>query len=274
MRNILLLFVFLLAAGAPVLAKKPTLTPVFDLNAHYDYGLGVDKNYKACPVVVDVSGSTVTFSILGEGFEVVKSFSIKDINLDSDKCITGLNLSFNSNFSACYEDYAYAIQGLLDDEDKWVVAFERYTRNYEWYSEDGEKILEWEGNYSDDYHPIYVFDKWYVGWYVCNDIDMIMTFRSNEAGSEIVRVSYVVRSRVYPNPARKSDVVKVELAEPAGSDTKLELTDMSGRVVNVVNAVEGESSISFNASRLRSGTYVYSVISGGYGIEQGKIIIR
>lgn len=264
MRNILLLFVFLLAAGASVSAKKPTLTPVFDLNAHYDYGLGVDKNYKACPVVVDVSGSTVTFSILGEGFEVVKSFSIKDINPRA-----GLNLSFGSNFSRCYDDYAYAIQGLLDDEDKWVVASGGDPK-YEWYSEDGEKILEWEGYFGDEYHPIYVFDKWYVG----NDEDVIMTFRSNEAGSEIVRVSDVVRSRVYPNPARKSDVVKVELAEPAGSDTKLELTDMSGRVVNVVNAVEGESSISFNASRLRSGTYVYSVISGGYGIEQGKIIIR
>ena len=228
---------------------------------------------------MDVSGSTVTFSILGEGFEVVKSFSIKDINLDTDSDIEpGLNQRSDYNFSYDYYMEAYAIQGLLDNTDKWVFGIDlRMGRKELWYSEDGEKILEVDDDGSKLFcYPAYICGKWYIecDHYNHPDNGMIMTFRSNEAGSEIVRVSDVVRSRVYPNPARKSDVVKVELAEPAGSDTKLELTDMSGCIVNVVNVVEGESSISFNASRLRSGTYVYSVISGGYGIEQGKIIIR
>lgn len=101
-----------------------------------------------------------------------------------------------------------------------------------------------------------------------------MTFRSNDVGSEIARVSDVIKSRVYPNPARKSDMVKVELNESAESDTQLELIDMNGRVVTVVKAMEGDTFVSFEASHLPSGAYLYSVSSGGKNTDRGKIIIR
>lgn len=277
MKNFLLLFIALLAVGTTSQAKTPTLAPVLDLADHYEFGVAFDKNNKACPIIVDVVGSSVVYSILGDGFEVIKSFTIKNAYNDSEGNTTE-PIGMDGRQSCFYSeqrqyDEPLAVQGLLDDEDKRVVALllggDYYSGPFAWYDEDGEKILEYEGDSSDNI-PCYIFDKWYV----CHNQEQIMTFRSNDVGSEIARVSDVIKSRVYPNPARKSDMVKVELNESAESDTQLELIDMNGRVVTVVKAMEGDTFVSFEASHLPSGAYLYSVSSGGKNTDRGKIIIR
>lgn len=104
--------------------------------------------------------------------------------------------------------------------------------------------------------------------------DTVYTLRSNESAAETALVASSVRSRVYPNPARKSDVLTIELARPASAGTEVELFGVNGSAALKIKVAEGAVSVPFDAGRLSSGTYVYSVNVDGTSVEQGKIIIR
>ncbi len=269
MKKILMLLTALMAMSVVAVAQNVKLTEVVNLGGHYDLSFGLDKNGKEQPLTVDVNGSTVTYSFLGEDFSVVKTIEVKNgFKGDSRyNFVRGPERPYMEQAIAVYDYYhnPYAVQGLLDDEDEWVVFIsDREEKTCELYNEDGTKII------AVDYFDLLF---WQGKWYLMRD-DTVYTLRSNESAAETALVASSVRSRVYPNPARKSDVLTIELAGPASAGTEVELFGVNGSAALKIKVAEGAVSVPFDAGRLSSGTYVYSVNVDGTSVEQGKIIIR
>ncbi len=269
MKKILMLLTALMAMSVVAVAQNVKLTEVVNLGGHYDLSFGLDKNGKEQPLTVDVNGATVTYSFLGEDFSVVKTIEVKNgFKGDSRyNFVRGPERPYMEQAIAVYDYYhnPYAVQGLLDDEDEWVVFIsDREEKTCELYNEDGTKII------AVDYFDLLF---WQGKWYLMRD-DTVYTLRSNESAAETALVASSVRSRVYPNPARKSDVLTIELAGPASAGTEVELFGVNGSAALKIKVAEGAVSVPFDAGRLSSGTYVYSVNVDGTSVEQGKIIIR
>ncbi len=281
MKKILMLLTALMAMSVVAVAQNVKLTEVVNLGGHYELSFGLDKNGKEQPLTVDVNGSTVTYSFLGEDFSVVKTIEVKngfkeDV-LDGDNMVVRSPKDMNlAQTFAVYDYYhdPYAVQGLLDDEDEWVV-FIRDNDNdvYVLYNEDGREVISLSAKNTWLY-LLFFHGKWYVMDWADNKSPIVYTLRSNESAAETALVASSVRSRVYPNPARKSDVLTIELAGPASARTEVELFGVNGSAALKIKVAEGAVSVPFNAGHLSSGTYVYSVNVDGTSVEQGKIIIR
>jgi hypothetical protein len=77
---------------------------------------------------------------------------------------------------------------------------------------------------------------------------------------------------VYPNPA--SDFIWIEAFDGAAEDTRIEFTDVLGRILHSerFDASFGSTSISLDA--LRSGVYLYGIYEGDRLIEKKKLVVR
>jgi hypothetical protein len=75
-------------------------------------------------------------------------------------------------------------------------------------------------------------------------------------------------SSVYPNPA--DNHVIFELARDA---RRIEITDLTGRVVTMVSVKHGERSVQIDISHLSSGLYLFKV-SDGNAIQTGQIVVQ
>lgn len=278
MKKILMLLTALMAMSVVAVAQNVKLTEVMNLGSHSAEGYGCDKNGNDWPLFIDVNGSTVTYSLLGEDFSVVKTIEIKNgfVRETPDALTSRCYDTFDmwSSFSKHSYRNPYAVQGLLDDDDEWVVIiWDSVNRAYILYNEDGWEVTSLP---IDNINCKFLF---YQGkWYVMDQVDsyslIVYTLRSNESAAETALVASEVRSRVYPNPARKSDVLTIELAGPASAGTEVELFGVNGPAALKIKVAEGAVSVPFDAGRLSSGTYVYSVNVDGTSVEQGKIIIR
>jgi photosystem II stability/assembly factor-like uncharacterized protein len=79
---------------------------------------------------------------------------------------------------------------------------------------------------------------------------------------------------LYPNPANNK--VSVELALENRSDVKINVRDMSGKLVKAISYNDlpaGTESLSIDVSTLKNGNYVISVIQG-QEVKTGKLIVR
>lgn len=272
MKHYLLTFILSILSFT-IQAKDYELTPIFDMSAHYDCGVAIDKNFITHPLIIDINGTDATYTILGNGFKPIKTFTIKnaysshigesgyeDIVLQPDK------VYYYGTFSIYDVESAFALQGLLDDEEKWVIAiYDSNNAFYDrtvYYTEDGIQLPNFSGT-------IYCFGKWYA----VKD-DQIMSFRKNESSKSIEAVANAIKGRVYPNPARKSEIVTIELAEEANDATAVTLFDINGRMLQNISIKDGDNKAQINTAILPSGTYIYHVTTEDNVIDQGKIIIR
>lgn len=265
MKHYLLTFILSILSFT-IQAKDYELTPIFDMSAHYDFGLAIDKNFVGHPVIIDINGSDATYTILGDGFKPIKTFTVKNAyaskNEGSYVRIEPYYIT-NSGLSYTYDEvHPFAIQGLLDDEEKWVIAIRIDYDSKIYYSEDGDKL-------PDIGSATYCFGKWYV-----DNFGQIMSFRKNESSKSIEAVANAIKGRAYPNPARKSEIVTIELAEEANDATAVTLFDINGRMLQNVRIKDGDNKAQVNTATLHSGTYIYHVTREDNVIDQGKIIIR
>jgi hypothetical protein len=82
-------------------------------------------------------------------------------------------------------------------------------------------------------------------------------------------------SQNYPNPFNPSTRIDYSLA--AKSNVSLKVYDMLGReVANLVNATQeaGNHSVSFNASKLASGLYIYTIKSGNNTMSKKMMLLK
>jgi hypothetical protein len=82
-------------------------------------------------------------------------------------------------------------------------------------------------------------------------------------------------SQNYPNPFNPS--TKINYSIPAKSNVSLKVYDMLGReVANLVNATQeaGNHSVNFNASKLASGLYIYTIKSGNNVMSKKMMLLK
>ena len=92
-------------------------------------------------------------------------------------------------------------------------------------------------------------------------------------GNQVVRSFNL--SQNYPNPFNPS--TKIDYSLSSKSNVSLKIYDMLGReVANLVNATQeaGNHSINFNASKLASGMYVYTLRSGNNVMSKKMMLLK
>ena len=85
----------------------------------------------------------------------------------------------------------------------------------------------------------------------------------------------IILNQNYPNPFNPSTVISYQLA--VNSDVLLKVYDMTGReVATLVNSRQnsGEHKVSFDASSLASGVYMYRLIAGGEVLTRKMLLIK
>lgn len=77
---------------------------------------------------------------------------------------------------------------------------------------------------------------------------------------------------VYPNPA--SDVLMVEYPLPDKTTGELQLTDLTGKVLQTVVLEAGTVRAQFNVGRLANGTYLVRLVASGQPMTTAKVIVQ
>jgi hypothetical protein len=97
---------------------------------------------------------------------------------------------------------------------------------------------------------------------------------SNKASNQVTSVneiSWNEEIRIYPNPS--TDHIFVNLNNNGNSDSRIEISDLSGRTVMVRNIDGSSSSVKINTTELQSGIYFLKVINGD-SYETRKFIVK
>jgi hypothetical protein len=78
----------------------------------------------------------------------------------------------------------------------------------------------------------------------------------------------------YPNPAGTSDDINIDFELGAGSDVVITVSDIAGKVVRTLGDHYGQglNTVSFQASDLNSGVYMYSIEAGNFKATKKFII--
>jgi hypothetical protein len=82
-------------------------------------------------------------------------------------------------------------------------------------------------------------------------------------------------SQNYPNPFNPS--TNIEFSIPFASDVTLTITDLTGRTVSTMKLPAmsaGSHSITFNASKMSSGIYIYRMEAGGFSTAKKFTLIK
>ncbi len=98
---------------------------------------------------------------------------------------------------------------------------------------------------------------------------------SSEVNVEVLPINTFTLSQNYPNPFNPSTIIKYSI--PSDQFVTLKIYDVLGREAEtLVNEaqVRGEYTISFNASRLSSGIYYYSITAGSYRETRKMILVK
>ena len=82
-------------------------------------------------------------------------------------------------------------------------------------------------------------------------------------------------SQNYPNPFNPTTTISYSI--PQRSDVTLKVYDMLGReVMNLVSGMKnkGTYEVSFDASNLSSGLYIYSISAGSYSASRKMMLLK
>ncbi len=123
-----------------------------------------------------------------------------------------------------------------------------------------------------DVQTVFMYDDVDATWYYTTRTPMIRLNFENTLG--VNELKNEVALSVYPNPAK--DQVNVSFALNNGSDVKIEVIDITGKVVSTVNNTNltaGTQNISINTSDLAAGSYTVIVKHNG-GMSSSKFIKR
>ena len=82
--------------------------------------------------------------------------------------------------------------------------------------------------------------------------------------------------RAYPNPARKGEVVTMEIpiAEDKASQREVCVTSVDGRTVTRMSVEAGVRTVQIPIQRIPSGVYNFTLTEKGRVVENSRIIVR
>lgn len=176
----LCLMVIIALTQAVAFSQVNKLTRVDESDNYDEVVYGVDKNNNLVSVGVTRTGSVLTFSILDGDFKPACSFVVKS---KSGIAISEYHFTIygigNWDYSLCL------VQGLLDDEDKWVanVKFGGNSGEEVIIDEDGE-IYPIDGLDADGAYIQWIGDRWYL-----RDYHQFYTLRTKDRPSAVNEIS-------------------------------------------------------------------------------------
>ncbi len=153
------------ASGQEYLVNKVTEVAVLD---EYDEVLcGIDKNLNNVTIAVKQTGRELTYSILDSNLKPTHSFVINNVREKIGDINSSLYFDLtDNNYYFEYNDHCsiVAIQGLLEDENKWsvIAVFDDYKTSL--VSEDGEIYITKVSSYDPtiSYTFTWVDGVWYL----------------------------------------------------------------------------------------------------------------
>jgi hypothetical protein len=92
---------------------------------------------------------------------------------------------------------------------------------------------------------------------------------------EEMNVNTFALEQNYPNPFNPTTSISFSI--PEKSNVVLKVYDVLGReVANVLNAVQeaGSHSVSFDASKLSSGAYIYTITAGKHSASKKMLLMK
>lgn len=287
----LLLFLGALAANA----KAPELRKIGEIQyiyGRYTFGKALDKDGNLLRVTADVVGADIEYKFYDSEYRVSNSFRIKNVHSEtSTSSMTVIQgypykIDFDRSYNLFYIDGdVLAVQGLLDDEDKWVVVVadlsgDHNTDMFKLYSEDGELLysepsihgmFELKGDRENGRPILYkIFSNDIYGE---TNVLESYTFRTEGSGVQELTAGGG-RNKAYPNPVHQGQVFNIELDEPLESDAVAEICDSKGMLMTRQAVLGGESEVKVKIGRIAPGTYVYRIVDGYSCIDHGKIIVQ
>lgn len=131
--------------------------------------------------------------------------------------------------------------------------------------------------YFDSYQIAYASGQPNIGFVVVDDLKAVtlQTATSIEDENTINIPTAISLNQNYPNPFNPSTNIRFEL--PARSEVRLEVFDMLGRKVETIfngTKAAGAHLISFDASGLASGVYIYQLTTGNHVLSKKMLLMK
>lgn len=269
-------------------SNEPKLVKSFEW---YEYGDAVDSQGNTYTLFLErINEHDAKFTIVYSDLTVLKEFTLRDAFLvnESDPYrneIAPIAIGGQlCNGNSCSD--VYATQGVYNDDDKWEVIIRYGEDDYKVINEDNEFVCVPLPENSQDTQ--WSFAKNPAGFYY-NDIDKVFYIKqyliddtgyygyafytySTKHGSVASPSVQKHTGRAYPNPLPTGHTLTIELNEPAGTGTTVEIADINGRVLLSQPVAASAEKVTVPSRNIHRGNLIYSVKRDGEIVESGKII--
>lgn len=210
-RSIVLCAAVLLSLAQAVASDRINkLTRVDETLLYDEVCNGLDKNCRPVTIGIKLVGNDVVYTILNADFKPGHSFTIKDVQVPKYDDVTPWVAFMGGNLLYPFE-YIYAVQGLLDDEDKWVVAV---------FDEDDGSSSNSKNMVSEDgeiyYNETSDFDKLYDYSLIWHENAWFLKKNSSASGSDPAGTIYTLRTKSALNEIPTTDRVPAKGAYTMG----------------------------------------------------------
>lgn len=101
-----------------------------------------------------------------------------------------------------------------------------------------------------------------------------MVYAIDPASSSVRQITEARKVRVSPTAPRRGTSVNVELGEHAGSNSKVVVTSVNGRIVLDRNIAAGTTATTIDTDSFATGVYIVTVSDGKNSREASKIVVR
>lgn len=268
-----------LAANAATISPKLVKT----ISAS-ETAAALDKDNQMLPVTIEYQGNNARFTVYDANLSnVKKQFILNDVYNGNAK---GPEPVYPFELATAYQlnSNVFLTQTLFNADEKWEVVirtgdeYDYSSGKFDVYNEDGLYLGEvpstndlYEGK-TESMEYIYLNGEFFLVGY--ND-SAINFYSCNPAAASVPSIELgQSTAHAYPNPLPAGHSLTIELASPADEATTVEVYDINGRLITSAKATAGETKVAVPSRRLRNGNFVYTVISNGQTIEQGKIIAK
>lgn len=172
-----------------------------------------------------------------------------------------------------------------EDEYEKVEGKEVRVTGYKVMSENGSQVASFNlpAGYSSRYNDVDVYEtdgKNYLVVYCYTKLngsteeEAYVVYAIDPASSSVRQITEARKVRVSPTAPRRGTSVNVELGEPAGSNSKVVVTSVNGRIVLDRNIAPGTTATTIDTDSFAAGVYIVTVSDGKNSREASKIVVR
>lgn len=224
-----------------------------------------------------VSGSTVTVSILNSDLAVKETVTFRGLPTGDEYSLMGMTLLDDTHDAV---NSIYAVKGFFGTDNDWyiVVNYSKSDSDYDEYlvyNSSGTLVCRINSQ-------TYVGDSATLKLYYNTGVEyvalrgggkLVFLLFKRQDGVQSMKLAQNAVS-AYPNPLGKGKELTVTLGSAAVEGTVVAVTDLNGVSVYRKRIEAGATSVSIPSARLRSGNYIYTVISPDSALVSGKLIVE